>query len=184
MLKYKCSNCKKEKEKSEFGKNKNCRDGVWMYCRECMHEKARISYQKNKEVCNKRSSEYCKQNKEKRNAYQMERHHKRKMEDPLYILKRRYRSRTRKMFRYKNFLKTKSSMSLLGCNQAEFVKYFESLFTEGMTWEKVFKGEIHIDHKIPISLAKSEEEIVKLSHHSNLQPLWASDNLKKGDKTV
>jgi hypothetical protein len=40
----------------------------------------------------------------------------------------------------------------------------------------------HIDHIKPIALATTEEEVIKLNHYTNLQPLWAKDNLKKGAK--
>ncbi len=72
---------------------------------------------------------------------------------------------------------------LLGCSKEEFINYFKSKFTKGMTWEKV-GPEIHIDHIIPIckfDLTKEEEQ-KKCFHYTNLQPLWAIDNLKKGGK--
>jgi hypothetical protein len=100
--------------------------------------------------------------------------------DPLYVLKKRYRSRTRKLFREKNIIKVTSSMQHLGCTAEEFKVYFESLFTEGMSWELFYEGKIHIDHITAISTAQTEEDLVKLSHYTNLQPLWAIDNLKKG----
>lgn len=41
-----------------------------------------------------------------------------------------------------------------------------------------------IDHKIPISSAKTEEEIIKLSHYTNLQPMWWEENNKKSNKLI
>ena len=55
-------------------------------------------------------------------------------------------------------------------------------FTTGMSWEN--RNEWHIDHKIPLSSAKTEEEIYELCHYTNLQPLWAFDNLSKGNKIL
>jgi hypothetical protein len=49
-----------------------------------------------------------------------------------------------------------------------------------MTWEN--RGEWHVDHIIPFASAKTEEDIVRLAHYTNLQPLWAKENLEKGDK--
>ena len=51
-----------------------------------------------------------------------------------------------------------------------------------MSWENY--GEWHVDHKIPLASAKTKEEVEKLFHHSNLQPLWAKDNLEKGAKIL
>ena len=51
-----------------------------------------------------------------------------------------------------------------------------------MTWEKYLNGDIHIDHIKPISLAKTEEEVYLLNHYTNLQPLWAEENIKKSNK--
>jgi hypothetical protein len=65
----------------------------------------------------------------------------------------------------------------------EFLKkHLEIQFIEGMSWEN--QGKWHIDHKIPLSSAKTEEEVYKLCHYTNLQPLWAEDNLKKGSKIL
>ena len=50
-----------------------------------------------------------------------------------------------------------------------------------MSWEN--HGEWHIDHKKPLASAKTEEELKKLCHYTNLQPLWALDNIRKGAKT-
>ncbi len=49
-----------------------------------------------------------------------------------------------------------------------------------MTWEN--HGKWHFDHKIPVSWANTEEEIIKLNHYSNFKPMWAYDNQSKGNR--
>jgi len=81
-----------------------------------------------------------------------------------------------------SFYKSSSSIELLGCSINECRKYLESKFLKGMSWKNT--GEWHIDHIVPISsfdLNKPEEQ-AKCFHYTNLQPLWAIDNLKKGAK--
>jgi hypothetical protein len=70
--------------------------------------------------------------------------------------------------------------SVLGCSWAEFKKHIEQQFVAGMSWES--HGEWHIDHITPISSAKSRDEVMALSHYTNLRPLWADDNRKKANK--
>jgi 5-methylcytosine-specific restriction endonuclease McrA len=43
---------------------------------------------------------------------------------------------------------------------------------------------MHIDHIIPISYGKTEEEVLKLNHYTNLQPLWSIENLQKGNRWI
>ena len=49
-----------------------------------------------------------------------------------------------------------------------------------MRWDN--HGEWHMDHIKPISLAKTENEILELNHYTNFQPLWANENLSKSNK--
>ena len=51
-----------------------------------------------------------------------------------------------------------------------------------MSWEN--QGKWHIDHIIPLSSAANEEELYKLCHFTNLQPMWATDNIRKGSKII
>ena len=66
--------------------------------------------------------------------------------------------------------------------------FCSKLKRENIYWENygLYNGELNygwdIDHIIPISTAKTEEEIIKLNHYTNLQPLWRFDNLSKGKK--
>jgi len=90
------------------------------------------------------------------------------------------RTRMRKIC--KNKVKTGSAVKDLGCSVSEFKLYLEKLFKPGMTWENY--GEWHIDHISPLSRFKLEnrEQFLKAAHYTNLQPLWALDNLKKGNR--
>ena len=62
--------------------------------------------------------------------------------------------------------------------------YLESLFTPGMSWDKQKQGEIHIDHIIPFASFDLEdrEQLLAVCHYTNLQPMWAEDNIAKSDK--
>ena len=80
----------------------------------------------------------------------------------------------------KGLIKNLSTEEILGCSIEEFRKYIESKFQDGMTLENY--GEWHLDHIKPISLAQSEEEVIKFCHYSNFQPLWAKENMSKGNR--
>lgn len=103
--------------------------------------------------------------------------------DPIFKLKGNIRNLVCYSFKRAckgKFNKLEKTENILGCTLEEFIKHLQSLFTEGMTLENYSEWEI--DHKIPISSAKNEEEIYKLNHYTNLQPLWKSDNRSKGKK--
>ena len=87
------------------------------------------------------------------------------------------RNRTRQAFKAKKWNKN-GTEKMLGCDWETAHKHLEIQFTKGMNWEN--QGEWHIDHIIPLVSANTKEELIKLCHYTNLQPLWAEDNLKKG----
>jgi hypothetical protein len=97
----------------------------------------------------------------------------------LYRLKSILRSRLSKLLKGEV-----SAVSDLGCSIEELKKYLELKFLPGMSWANHGLRGWHIDHIIPLASANSEEELKKLCHYSNLQPLWSEDNLSKGDKLV
>lgn len=80
--------------------------------------------------------------------------------------------------------KAASSLELLGCSVEHLKAWLEFWMKPGMTWENYGYRGWHIDHKKPCAsfdLTKLEEQ-KKCFHYTNLQPLWAQENLSKGDK--
>lgn len=109
----------------------------------------------------------------------------RKMKSDInFVTKKRLRGRV--YVALKRGVKSARTMDLLGCTIEEFKAYFESKFTDGMTWDKYMKGGIHIDHIVPCVLfdLTKEEQQRKCFHYTNMQPLWAIDNLVKGKKVL
>jgi hypothetical protein len=77
--------------------------------------------------------------------------------------------------------KSKKTIEILGCTFEEFKIHLESKFDDKMNWDN--QGTYwHMDHIIPISSAETEEDVYKLNHYTNFQPLYWLDNLKKSNK--
>ena len=74
-----------------------------------------------------------------------------------------------------------SSFEIIGCSKDDLRKHLESKFRDGMTWQNYGKH-WHIDHIIPLISSKSVDEIKRLCHWTNLQPLTAFENISKGAK--
>ena len=72
---------------------------------------------------------------------------------------------------------------LLGCSRHEFMQHLETLFLPGMSWDN--RAKWHIDHIRPCaSFDLTDPAQQRLCfHYTNLQPLWAADNLRKGART-
>ena len=104
------------------------------------------------------------------------------MKDPLFRLKESVRARVSKAIKAKNYRKTTKTFEMLGCDPSVLFSHIESQFSNGMTWEN--RHLWHVDHKVPLSIAKSEEELIKLCHYTNLQPLWSEENFAKSDKLL
>ena len=76
--------------------------------------------------------------------------------------------------------KEDETIKLLGYSAIELKEYIESLFVEDMSWDNY--GEWHIDHIKPVSSYDSDTPVDVVNNLENLQPLWAFDNLSKGNK--
>jgi hypothetical protein len=203
-----CSSCKIEKNYIDFSKNKSKKDGYQNTCVSCnkiyiiknkelIKNNKKIYYDKNKEeilskkkeyhINNKEEilkikKEYSKNNREKINTYYREYSKKRKEKDNLYKLTCNIRTLIGMSIKGKGYTKKSKTSEYLGCTFNKFKTYIEEKFIENMSWEN--RMDWHLDHIYPISLAETEEEIIKLNHYTNFQPLWAVDNLRKGNKII
>jgi hypothetical protein len=90
------------------------------------------------------------------------------------------RSRTRKILKHN---KSKQSIEYLKCSSQVLREWIEIQFEEGMTWDNY--GEWHIDHRIPLKYDNPTlEEIIERLNYENLQPMWATDNISKGNRFI
>ena len=167
---------------------------------EKIREQKRRSYQNNKEAALKRTYRWRKENPEKHRAEARRHHYKRMKKNPDNIraigrrskqktrstpegkIIHRMRERIRKMIKGGNG--SPRTNELLGCDAKFLRKYIELQFIGDMSWEELFKGSIHLDHIRPCAsfdLSKPEEQR-QCFNYSNLQPLWAKDNMRKSSK--
>ena len=158
-MKKVCNICNKELTLEHFHKSKNSKHGVYAICKECAKEQNRTWYKKNKERAAERRREW----RAKRNK------------DSIKYISELMRNQVR---RYIIKGKGETTKDIIGCEWHEVRSHIESLFIEGMSWSN--HGEWHIDHIIPLAKGTTREELIELNHYTNLQPLWAADNLSKG----
>lgn len=109
---------------------------------------------------------------------------KKRLTNPNFKIQCNLRKRLSFLLRKSIVSKTEQTMDLLGCSIQELVSHLSSQFKAGMSLENY--GEWHIDHIIPCDLfdLTNEEERRACFHYTNLQPLWALDNLKKSNKII
>ena len=143
-------------------------------------------YQKNKDKIKARVKEWVGENRGKVNARMRAYSKKRKAIDVQYRLSCSLRQRLCAAMRAQidnpqRDVKGKT-LELLGCSLKELMSHLEARFTKGMSWDNY--GEWHIDHILPCnSFDLTEQEEQELCfHYTNMQPLWASDNIRKGDR--
>ncbi len=169
-----CKECMKEYKKSYHSKNKDKasvnKKKYYLDNKEDILKKRKENYSNNKEKKLKYQKEYASLNKEKISAYKMEYQRNRRKTDPVYKLKYVVGRIIRNSLKCKGLSKSKRTKDILGCDIDFFKNYLEDKFTIEMSWENY--GIIwDIDHIIPLSTAKTEEEVIKLNHYTNLQPL-------------
>ena len=137
----------------------------------------RRKYERRKERM-KTDSEY----REKMNRKVYERRKRKMKNDLVYRLKIKLRKKIRKSLTNNGYTKNSKTYDILGCSYKDFKIYIESQFENWMNWDNygLYNGKKNygwdFDHIVPLSSAKCEEDIIKLNHHTNIQPLCSYVN--------
>jgi hypothetical protein len=102
--------------------------------------------------------------------------------DPQFRLLCDVRSRVLVALSRQNARRSNRTLKLVGCTVSQLMAHLEAKFLPGMSWQN--KSEWHIDHIVPVSRfdLRHQEQQAAAFHYTNLQPLWAEDNLRKSNK--
>jgi len=143
-------------------------------------------YENNKEDVKKKRDIWRQNNKEKIRKFKKEYRKNKRKSDEIYKITENIRSLIRGSFKRLNFSKNSKTAKIVGCSFEDLKNYlFENVkirYPDFKDEDFLEKGKYHIDHIIPLSLSKTEEDVIKLCHYSNLQLLKAEDNLRKSNK--
>jgi hypothetical protein len=176
-----------------FTKASGNKDGYDNQCRECEKEWKRKYREKNRELLAEKERErrrkkfggnpQPRKNKPFNNAEYMR---ERRRNSDTFRLSSNLRTRMTLAIKTQYGFKSGSSNELLGCSFEEVRQHLEEQFTEGMSWDNHGKNGWHIDHIRPCASfdLNDPEQQKECFHYTNLQPLWAEDNLKKGDRIL
>jgi hypothetical protein len=159
------------------------------------HNRAYVSRNKEKEAArcklyadkNKdKKAEYCKAwysaNKARITKRQMAYNKMRRESDPIFKLSEIVRVLVCTAMRRKGYSKKTKTYEIIGCSFAELNRHLIASARRNYGGKFFPKRPYHIDHIQPLATAKTEEEVLKLNHYSNLQYLYPRDNLRKSDK--
>ena len=186
-----CHRCGNYKLVHEFGRNKAQKDGIHIWCKDCVNEYARKYYNVREEY----HRSYSKKNRGKLRKYQREYYHnnidkmreyrrlyqmKRRRVDPVYRLKNTIRTSIIMSFHRRDKIKSSHCEEILGCSIEELVMHLRKTWLDeyGDEWS----GQpCHIDHIVPLAVAKTKQEVIKLCHYTNLRLITPKDNIYKKD---
>ena len=198
-LRNECNDClseyriKNKEKKTEYNKQ------YWLKTQEEQKEKNKIWRENNQEHIKEKQKEYReihgkeidkKQWEKRKNdeeyktkfkLYRNKLEQEKRKYDVQFKLKQNISRRIRDLLTNFGINKSERTVYYVGCNLQDLRNHLESTFHEGMSWENY--GEWHIDHIIPCSSwnLADEKELRMCFHYTNLQALWASDNIEKKD---
>lgn len=195
-----CKKCGQIKPLEEFHKKARSKDGRQSLCKVCFNayrreynkvhrdrvraanEKwlkanpearkamAKRTYKKNIQRIKAYNKKYRDRNRERDRVKERDR----RKNDPVFALKRKTSKSITRSIKDKGYTKKSTSSRVLGCSYPTFLEWLGGVPKEGQ----------HLDHIVPISLAKTEDEVLLLNHYTNFQILDAEVNIKKGNSYI
>jgi hypothetical protein len=147
-------------------------------------ESDKVYYRKNKKVIRENAKNRYVINKDAINKKQREYEADKKLKNPMYKFKSKIRKLIGRAISRKGFTKRSSCSTILGCDWELFKRHLETSFeyNYGIGSAYLDWNLVHVDHIIPLNEAVTEADVLKLNHYSNLQLLYAEDNMDKGCK--
>jgi hypothetical protein len=186
---FRCVKCGSLKAKKDSYANTGC------YCIPCNKKWRNLDYSDKRDYTLKRQHKWIKRNKQKylnaiknaqakRPEYYKTMTSRRYKKNHIFKLCCLVRSRTRTLFKSKNWKKNKRFKDYIGCSPKELAEHIESKFNKRMNWDN--HGTYwQLDHKIAIGLnSKTPEDVYRLNHYTNLQPLTIKQHKKKTNKDM
>lgn len=170
-----CSLCGIVKNLTEFYFNAT-------QCKPCQLERKKLYYQANKVLLRAKRNAHYRNNKAAVRKSEAKYRKSRRQKDVKFKLLCNIRNHVgqflKKGFRNK-------TITYLGCTLDEFKSHLEKQFRPGMTWENYGVKGWHIDHIFPLSKVdlNDSDAVKKVLHYTNMQPLWAEENIKKSNHT-
>lgn len=168
----------------------------WAAHKEARQEYQRVYKARNKERLQKRDAAYAAAHAEEKQKYGEDYYRKNKsqiLKKAKPYLRKRYQTNPNFKLRVllscrirealKGNVKSARTIALLGCSIEFLREHLEKQFAPGMTWENHSMRGWHVDHKKPCAKfdLTDPEQQKQCFHYTNLQPLWAKDNLQKSD---
>ena len=204
-----CRVCQQRKKITSFHIKTSNQDGRNTECKNCKNTYSKNLHQKNKSAINSKKKQYYKNNKEniktrqqnyyinnkekillkqkkyqKKNKLKINKYHRnRRIKDEKYRILHSLRVRLNQTTKGRL---SDSTKKLIGCSLEELKIHLENQFTKGMNWKNYGRNGWHIDHIKPCTSFDLTDPVQQKQcfHYSNLQPLWAKDNISKGNKIL
>ena len=192
----KCYKCKVIKPLDEFSRDKNRKSGRMCACKQCLKQ----YYEDNKERIRERRAKYYQENREEKLEWQKQYHQENKVKanertlkryynDPVFALRVKVSLQVRKMLKSNNGSKQgENILQYLPYTIEQLKEHIEKQFEPGMTWDNHSMDGWHIDHIYPHSLlpydSMNHPNFQKAWALENLQPLWAKENITKGNNII